>query len=126
MNHGFGMLTLYVSDMEKAKAFYTEFLGMQFLADFSSPTFVLLRPVQGTQIALQPLSELPEGEAKRAGGFEVNLEVEDLDAAWQAWNARGIPVLTEIADMGVGRWFRAKDTEGNMIAIYQMYPQFKQ
>jgi predicted enzyme related to lactoylglutathione lyase len=125
MKHGFGMLTLYVQDVEKAKAFYTEFLGMEFLADFSNESFVLLRPISGTQIALQPLSTLPPGEVAQPGGFEVNLEVEDVNAAWQEWKAKGVEVLTEVTDMGAGLWFRAKDTEGHIVAVYQLYPQFK-
>lgn len=124
MNHGFGMLTLYVKDVQKAKEFYTEFLGMQFLQDFSNDDFVLLRPVSGTQIALQPLSTLPEGESAQPGGFEVNLEVEDVNAAWQEWKAKGVKVLTEVTDMGAGLWFRAKDTEDHIIAVYQLYPHF--
>ena len=83
------------------------------------------RPAKGTPIALQPLETLPPGEVAQAGGFEVNLEVEDLDAAWQEWNAKGIQIVAEITDMGAGRWFRAKDTEDHLIAVYQMYPQFK-
>ena len=125
MKHGFGMLTLYVEDVEKAKAFYTEFLEMQFLADFSSDTFVLLRPVSGTQIALQPLSALPPGTSAQPGGFEINLEVEDVDAAYQEWKAKGVEVLTEVADMGAGRWFRAKGPEGQVLSVYQLYPQMK-
>ena len=81
MHYGFGMLALYVSDMEKATAFYTEFLGMKLIADFSGPAFAYLQPVSGTAIALQPLSTLPEGESTQAGGFEVNLEVDDLDVS---------------------------------------------
>jgi predicted enzyme related to lactoylglutathione lyase len=125
VNYGFGMLTLYVSDVEKATAFYTEFLGMKLLREFSSPTFAYLQPVSGTAIALQPLSSLPAGESTQAGGFEINLEVDDLDAAWQEWKNKGVEIVAEISDMGAGRWFRAKDTEGHIIAVYQMYEQFK-
>jgi len=125
MNHAFGMLTLYVKDVEKAKNFYTEFLGMQFLKDFSNDTFVLLRLTSGTQIALQPLSALPAGASAQPGGFEVNLEVEDVKAAWQVWKAEGLEVLTEITDMGAGLWFRAKDTEGHVLAVYELYPEMK-
>jgi len=125
MNHAFGMLTLYVNDVEKTKKFYTDFLGMQFLADFSNDTFVLLRPIEGTQIALQPLSARPPGTSAQPGGFEINLEVEDVNAAWQEWKAKGVEVLTEVTDMGAGLWFRAKDTEGHVLAVYQLHPQFK-
>jgi predicted enzyme related to lactoylglutathione lyase len=126
MSYGFGMLTLYVRDVEKATTFYTEFLGMKLISEFSSPDFVYLKPTEGTAIALQPLSLLPAGEATQAGGFEVNLEVDNLDTAWQEWNAKGVEIVAEIADMGAGRWFRAKDTEGHIISVYQLYPQFKQ
>lgn len=125
MNHAFGMLTLYVRDIEKAKAFYTEFLGMKLLPDFSSPTFIFLQPVEGTPVALQPLETLPPGVPAQAGGFEINLEVDDLDAALQEWQAKGIEIVTEIADMGAGRWFRARDPEGHILSVYQMYPQVK-
>ena len=61
MNHTFGMLSLYVQDIEKSKAFYTEFLGMKLIPELSSPTFVFLQPTEGTAIALQDLSMLPPG-----------------------------------------------------------------
>jgi predicted enzyme related to lactoylglutathione lyase len=125
MNHGFGMLSLYVQDVEKSKAFYTEFLGMKLLPAFSSPTFVFLQPSDGTAIALQDVALLPAGVPAQPGGFELNLEVEDLDAAFQEWKAKGIEVLSEVTDMGAGRFFRAKDPEGHVLSVYQFYPQVK-
>ncbi|GAC1302396.1 MAG: hypothetical protein NVS4B7_20590 [Ktedonobacteraceae bacterium] len=125
MNHAFGMLSLYVQDVEKSKAFYTEFLGMKLLPAFSSPNFVFLQPSTGTAIALQNLASLPPGVPAQPGGFELNLEVEDLDAALQEWKAKGIEVLSEAKDMGAGRFFRAKDPEGHVISVYQFYPQVK-
>jgi len=125
MNHAFGMLSLYVQDVEKAKAFYTEFLGMKLIPAFSSPTFVYLQPIEGTLIAIQDVSALPPGETALQGGFEINLEVEDVDAALQEWRAKGVEVLSEVTDMGAGRWFRAKDPIGHVIAVYQLYPQVK-
>ena len=125
MNHTFGMLSLYVQDVEKAKAFYTEFLGMNFIPAFSSPTFVFLQPTEGTPIAIQDLNALPPGVSAQQGGFEINLEVEDVDAALREWKAKGVEVLSEVTDMGAGRWFRAKDPAGHVIAVYQLYPQMK-
>lgn len=125
MNHAFGMLSLYVRDVEKSKAFYTEFLGMKLVSDFSGPEFVFLQPTEGTSIALQPLSALPPGTSEQQGGFEINLEVEDVDVAWQEWKAKGIEVLSEVSDMGAGRWFRAKAPDGHVLSVYQLYPQVK-
>ena len=41
MSDNFGMLSLYVRDMEKAKAFYVDFLGMEVVEAFSGPSFIL-------------------------------------------------------------------------------------
>ena len=123
MNHTFGMLSLYVQDVEKEKAFYTEFLGMKLIPAFSSPTFVYLQPTEGTPIAIQEVTALPPGVPAQQGGLEINLEVEDVDAARQEWKAKGVEILTEVTDMGAGRWFRAKDPVGHVIAVYQLYPQ---
>jgi predicted enzyme related to lactoylglutathione lyase len=125
MNHTFGMLSLYVRDVEKAKAFYTDFLGMKLIPALSSPTFVFLQPTEGTSIALQDLAALPPGVSAQQGGFELNFEVEDVDKALQEWKAKGVEVLTEVADMGAGRWFRAKDPTGHVVSVYQLYPQVK-
>ncbi len=48
-----------------------------------------------------------------------------MDAALQEWKAKGVEVLSEVTDMGAGRWFRAKDPTGHIIAVYQLYPQMK-
>jgi predicted enzyme related to lactoylglutathione lyase len=71
------------------------------------------------------VSALPPGESAQQGGFEINLEVEDVDAALQEWKAKGVELLSEVSDMGAGRWFRAKDPIGHVIAVYQLYPQVK-
>src|SRR5438067_2387059 len=125
MNYAFGMLSLYVRDVEKAKAFYTGFLGMKVIPALSGPSFVFLQPIEGTPIALQDVTALPPGVPAQAGGFELNFEVEDLDATYQEWKAKGVEVLTEATDMGAGRFFRAKDTEGHVLSLYQLYPQVK-
>ncbi|GLV60904.1 hypothetical protein KDH_77230 [Dictyobacter sp. S3.2.2.5] len=121
MQHGFGLLGIYVQDIEKAKAFYVDFLGMQLVPENSTPTFIYLNPVKGTPILLQAASTLPEGFSAQAGGYELNLEVDDLDAARQAWEARGVEILTANQDMGIGRWFRASGPENQLISVYQMY-----
>ena len=125
MNYAFEMLSLYVRNVEKAKAFYTEFLGLKLLPAFSGPGFVFLQPTEGTPIALQDTASLPPGVPAQPGGFELNFEVEDLDLAFQEWKAKGVEVLSEVADMGAGRFFRAKDPEGHVLSVYQMYPQVK-
>ena len=126
MAYGFGLLGLYVQNVEKAKEFYVDFLGMQLVPENSTPTFVYLLPAKGTPIALQAANTLPTDSTTQIGGFELNLEVEDLKATWQDWQTRGVEIINEITDMGIGHWFRARGPEGQLISVFQMYIQATQ
>lgn len=125
MSYKLGLVSLFVRDVPKAKAFYVDFLGMKVVPEFSSPDFVFLLPAWGTPIALQNAATAPQNLTGQPVGFELNLEVDDVDAALQEWKARGVEVLSEIADMGAGRYFRARDPEGNSLTVYQFYDQVK-
>jgi predicted enzyme related to lactoylglutathione lyase len=125
MNYEFGMLGLYVRDMEMAKAFYVDFLGMKLIDQLSGPGFTFLMPAKGTAIALQEISSLPADLQNQPGGFEVNLEVDDIDAAASAWKEHGVEIISDVADMGAGRFFRARDTEGHFLSVYQLYDVVK-
>jgi predicted enzyme related to lactoylglutathione lyase len=125
MNYEFGMLGLYVRDMEKAKAFYVDFLGMKLIDQLSGPGFTFLMPAKGTAIALQEISSLPTDLQNQPGGFEINLEVDDIDAAASAWKEHGVEIISDVADMGAGRFFRARDTEGHFLSVYQLYDVVK-
>src|SRR6266702_3630315 len=48
-----------------------------------------------------------------------------VGAPLQEWKAKGVEVLSEVTDMGAGRWFRAKDPAGHVLSVYQLYPQMK-
>src|SRR5216683_294608 len=112
MSYKLGLVSLFVRDVAKAQAFYVDFLGMKVVSEFSGPDFVFLVPTWGTPIALQNVTTAPQHLVGPPTGFELNLEVEDVDAALQEWKAGGVEVLSEITDMGAGRYFRARDPEG--------------
>jgi predicted enzyme related to lactoylglutathione lyase len=123
MNLGF--VILYVRDMDRAKAFYTEALGLTVLEAVSGPTFVTLRPAGGSLLALQDktASRLPPGQAKEPGGVEVSFEVDDVDATWKRWKEKGVEMVTDPMDMPFGRYFMAKDPEGYCLSVYRLNPQ---
>jgi predicted enzyme related to lactoylglutathione lyase len=125
MNYEFGMLGLYVRDMEKAKAFYVDFVGMKLISELSGPGFAFLMPAKGTAIALQDISTLPADLQGQPGNFEINLEVDDIDTAANEWKAKGIEIILDVTDMGAGRFFRARDTEGHFLSVYQLYDAVK-
>lgn len=123
MSYKLGMISLFVRDVPKAKAFYADFLGMKAIAEFSNASFVFLRPGAGTSIALQDVAAAPPGMVQQSGGFELNLEVEDIDAAWHEWKAKGVEGMSEVTDMGAGRAFRARDPEGNSLTVFHLYDE---
>src|SRR3954451_340743 len=108
MNLGF--IILYVSDMEKVQAFYTDVLGLSVWKEHSGPGFISLRPSNGSTIGLQdkktavmaPKSESPSGT------MELSFAVEDVDATCKQWQAKGVEIVTEPMDMPFGRYMLAK------------------
>ena len=79
-------MILYVRDMDKSRAFYTEILGMEVVEALSSPTFVTLRPAGGAMIGLQDktAAKFPPAKETQSGSVELSFEVDDVDAI-RAW-----------------------------------------
>ncbi len=125
MDYGLGMVSLYVRDIQKTKEFYADFLGMKVIQQLSGDNFVFLQPASGTAIALQDMSALPAGMQAQPGGIELNLEVDDVDAAYREWKEKGVEIVSDVADMGAGRFFQARDTEGYILSVYQLYDMVK-
>src|SRR5258708_26254993 len=86
MNLGF--VVLYVHDMAKVQAFYTEILGLSVVEAVSGPNFVTLRPTGGSLLALQDnaASRLPPGEDEHPGSVEMCFVLYDVDGHWLGAN----------------------------------------
>src|SRR5690242_19870265 len=119
MNLGF--VVVYVSDMEKMKAFYTELLGMTVVEEVSSPTFQTLRPAAGSLVALQDkaAAKFAPASAEGSGNVELSFEVDDVDATWQRWQEAGVAMESHPMDLPFGRYFLAKDPEGHYLSVYR-------
>jgi catechol 2,3-dioxygenase-like lactoylglutathione lyase family enzyme len=115
---------LFCQDLAKAKTFYTETLGLQSDPQMSSDTFLLVNLPPGIPISLQPASDAPAGLGAAPGGLILGLLVADVDATYQDLKGKGVDILTEVHDIGVGRSFQAKDPDGTMLEIYQYYAGF--
>jgi|GEM_PF-76372 uncharacterized protein YndB with AHSA1/START domain/catechol 2,3-dioxygenase-like lactoylglutathione lyase family enzyme len=122
MQYRVGLVRQLVRDLAQARAFYVDVLGMEVIPEFTNESdFIFLKPAAGTPIALQKVEDT-EGSAQPVGGSEINLGVEDVDAAWNDLKARGVEV-GEIVDVGAGRAFFFTDPEGHALGIMQMYPE---
>jgi catechol 2,3-dioxygenase-like lactoylglutathione lyase family enzyme len=124
MGYRVGIVMLFCRDLAKSKAFYTETLGLAITPQMSSDTFILLDLPGGPPISLQPMGDLPAGVGAEPGAFTLGLLVDDVNATYQDLQDKGVELLTEVYDIGVGRSFRAKDPDGQVLEIYQFYPQF--
>jgi predicted enzyme related to lactoylglutathione lyase len=113
-------IVVYTQDMEQAKAFYTDALGMSVVDALSSRTFVTLRAENGAMIGLQAksASKLPPAREK-GGSVELSFEVEDVDATWARWMAKGVEAVAEPIDLPFGRYCLAKDPEGHYLSAYR-------
>jgi predicted enzyme related to lactoylglutathione lyase len=116
------LVAVPVSDVDRAKTFYTEQLG--FNADHDHQVNEQLRFVQLTppgsacSIALgSGISEMPPGSIKG-----LQLVVADIEAAQQQLRERGVET-GEIQDFPWGRFIFFNDPDGNAWAVQQIPPR---
>jgi predicted enzyme related to lactoylglutathione lyase len=114
------IVTLYVQDMDRARQFYTQVVGIPEFEPFSSPMFVTLRPAVGSMLALQHVSTVPADQLKPAGGVELNFEVEHVDQVFAEWQAAGVKMISSPQDKPFGRVFTAQDPDGNLLSVYRL------
>lgn len=119
------LVMLYASDVAKAKAFYTDIVGLEPVPRFSSDTFAFLKFAGGTPLAIQPIASVPPGISTEPGSTSLALSVDDVDAVRADWAARGVEILTEVEDMGAGRFFVARDPDGHVLQVSQLYESVK-
>jgi predicted enzyme related to lactoylglutathione lyase len=119
MNLGF--IVLYVQDMEKVKAFYTDVLGLAVLEEVSGPNFVALRPSGGSLVALQAKTAavMPPAREEHPGSVELSFEVDDVDGTWSRWKEQGVAIVADPVDLPFGRYFLAQDPEGHYLSVYR-------
>src|SRR5438874_6641220 len=100
-----GIVILYVRNVQKAKKFYSEVIGLPVDEAQSSPQFVLLHPSDGSLLALEDIAISPVGKSSAQHGVEVGFEVDNADAVWQQWKERGVEMVTDLQDKPFGRTF---------------------
>ena len=115
-----GYVILYVGDLEKARTFYADTLGLTVVDAHSGPNFVTLRSAGGAMIGLQDKAagQFPPKD-EHPGAMELSFEADDVDNVWRQWKAAGVEIVAEPMDMPFGRYFMAKDPEGFYLSVYR-------
>lgn len=116
------LIAIPVSDVDRAKAFYTEKIG--FHADHdATPTagirFVQLTP-PGSACSIAIGRGIVEGEPGSVRGLQM--VVADIEATHAELVARGAKV-SEIQDLDWGRFVFFSDPDGNSWALQQLPPR---
>ncbi len=116
------LVILPVSDVDRAKAFYTDKIG--FIADHDQRVDDKLRFVQLTPPGSACSIAIGEGIVAGAPGSVQGLQmvVADVHAAHDHLVERGVEV-GEVQDLGWGSFIFFKDPDGNGWAIQQLPPR---
>jgi catechol 2,3-dioxygenase-like lactoylglutathione lyase family enzyme len=111
------MFHLAVSDLDKAKEFYADKLGLT--AAGGGQWITLELPGGGTSITLTTFHE-----HMKPGALKLYLSSPDVEASLKELSAKGITPVKEGHDWGTwdgketgGKWFEVVDPDGNHIII---------
>ena len=101
-------------DVPRARRFFIEKLGLS-TEDDQGDIFSQFTTREGTLWAVAR-AERREGTAPH--GVELYLLVDDADAAYQTWKARGVEMVTEPHNEPFGRTFAFRDADGRTLHAY--------
>ena len=99
-------------DVPRARRFFTEKLGLK-TEDDEGDAFSQFTTREGTMWAV--MARPPHAAPLSA---ELYLEVDDADAAYTEWRARGVETVTEPSTQPFGRTFAFKDADGRVLHAY--------
>ena len=120
MNSSVQFIVRHVTDIDAARAFYTEKMG--FAVEAEQPGFVQFRAPSGAPFAISLASADPVA-AELPGGQSEPLElwwyVDDADVTYAELKDKGVEIVFPPKDAPFGRAFAIKDAAGEYCFILQ-------
>ena len=111
---GLNFVMLHVPDIEQARTFYTEKLGL--VVEDQQPAFVQFKQHAGMG-AIFALGE--DAGASPHQGVELWWMVDNADATYATLVSNGVENASQPTDEPFGRAFTVKDPAGNSISMFQ-------
>jgi catechol 2,3-dioxygenase-like lactoylglutathione lyase family enzyme len=119
------LVSLPVSDQDRAKSFYQDKLGFKVTADF-----IMGEAEAGERAGNRWVTLLPPGggpsltlttwfEDLRPGVMKLSLSTADVEKTSQELKAKGVVPNNEISPAPWGKWFSIDDPDGNNWLIVQ-------
>ncbi len=122
-----GTVSIFVEDQDRAKAFYTEKLGMELISDDeiwpgADARWLAVAPAGAeTQIVLYKFDDNWEHYRSTFGQSQsLTLQCEDIDETYRVYKERGVEFLGEPETQFWGRFVMLKDCEGNTLILVQV------
>lgn len=118
-----GVVTVYVSDMDRAVKFYTEVLGLKLQHRFGDHWAQVEAP-NGLNIGLHPGAKLSEGQ--RQGGMNIGFYLSgSIGEAVATLKARGVAFQAEAQEGKALQIAHFADPDGNPLYICEMKAEYK-
>ena len=108
-----------VTDIVRAREFYEQLLGLKVGLEYEGAPdeWWIEYDVGGVAFAIKNFES-----SDRKSGATLALEVADIDAAFAAVRAAGVPITQELKEFPRCRSFAIKDPDGNEIILHQLKP----
>ncbi len=122
-----GTVSIFVEDQDRAKAFYTETLGMECRADNelwpgADSRWLAVAPLGAqTQIILYKFDDNWEHyRSTFKQSQSLTLQCENIDETYRIYSERGVEFLGQPETQFWGRFVMMKDSEGNTLILVQV------
>ena len=120
-----GIVTVFVTDMDRSVRFYTEQLGLKLLQRYENH-FATIDAGHGLTIGLHPASStVPAGDRK--GGMSIGLYLTGgIKESVKALEARGVTFSDPIIGEGkAGSFAHFVDPDGNALYVAEMKTEYR-
>ena len=122
-----GTVSIFVEDQDRAKAFYTEILGMELISDDemgpgAGARWLSVAPAGAeTVITLYKFDEHWEHYRSTFKQSQaLTLQCDNIDETYRIYKERGVEFLGEPDTQFWGRYVLMKDSEGNTLILAQV------
>ncbi len=117
------VVTIFVSNMDRAVRFYTGVLGMKLAYRFGDE-WATLKTEDGMTVGLHPASK--ESPAGRKGSITIGFEVsESIEKAVAAMKQKGVKFVGSIVDDKQIKAAHFQDPDGNEMYFVEVQQQWK-
>jgi catechol 2,3-dioxygenase-like lactoylglutathione lyase family enzyme len=109
---------LFVTDLERARAFYVEGLGFEVAVAYGEPPFYMQVRRDGAALNLRRLDAMPAGSEEEPDLLAATLTVDDARKLYSEFEGRDLAFHQPLRQEPWGAWtFMVADPDGNLLCF---------